>query len=264
MGEGDRRDFISLWLGAMTLQAGMNQTATQQQAIEILQAAYAAFNRGDITATLQGLDENILWIEPAGFPGGGTYHGHAGVRAYLTQSRANWAEGSSQPERFIPAGDKIVVFVHARVRPKNSQEWSEVRLADVFTFHNGRAVQMKAFADRGQALEFAGLPKPPAIARIWRGRVKRERADEYQGYNYEFGIKPLIEKAMAVQALREDRETESEFITISYWESIEGMSRFTGGDPTHIHHLERDGEFLIELPKTVQILRICESHGLFT
>ena len=39
------------------------------------------------------------------------------------------------------------------------------------------------------------------------------------------------------------------------------MSRFTGGDPTRIHHLERDPEFLIELPKRVQILEICASHG---
>ena len=37
-------------------------------------------------------------------------------------------------------------------------------------------------------------------------------------------------------------------MTISYWESIEEMSAFTGGDPTAVHHLERDPEFLIELP----------------
>ena len=38
-------------------------------------------------------------------------------------------------------------------------------------------------------------------------------------------------------------------MTISYWESREAMSSFTGDDPTRIHHLERDAEFLIELPK---------------
>jgi hypothetical protein len=38
--------------------------------------------------------------------------------------------------------------------------------------------------------------KRPTIARIWRGRTKRHRADEYEAYNYEVGIKPLIEKAM--------------------------------------------------------------------
>ena len=101
----------------------------------------------------------------------------------------------------------------------------------------------------------------PAIARIWRGRTARARADEYEAYNYEVGIKPLIEKALGVQCLREDRGDETEFVTISYWESVEAMARFTGGDPTRIHHLDRDPEFLIELPTEVQVLDIRASHG---
>lgn len=75
------------------------------------------------------------------------------------------------------------------------------------------------------------------------------------------GIKPLIEKALGVQTLREDRAEDTEFVTISYWESIEAMARFTGGDPTRIHHLDRDAEFLIELPQSVQILNIRTSRG---
>ena len=99
------------------------------------------------------------------------------------------------------------------------------------------------------------------IARIWRGRTHRDRADAYEAYNYEVGIKPLIEKALGVQTFREDREHESEFMTISYWEDIPAMARFTGRDPTDIHHLDRDPEFLIELPKSVQIIRLLTSHG---
>src|SRR5215468_3981323 len=45
-------------------------------------------------------------------------------------------------------------------------------------------------------------------------------------------------------------------------ESVDAMSKFTGGDPRKIHHLERDSEFLIELPKEVQILRLLTSHGI--
>jgi hypothetical protein len=100
------------------------------------------------------------------------------------------------------------------------------------------------------------------IARVWRGRTRPEVADEYEVYNYKAGIKPLIEKALAVQTFREDRENETEFITISYWESLESMRSFTGGDPSKIHHLERDTDFLIELPKSVQILKIRHSHGI--
>ena len=101
----------------------------------------------------------------------------------------------------------------------------------------------------------------PTIARIWRGRTRRERADEYEAYNYEVGVRPLIEKALGVQCFREDREGESEFVTVSYWESVEAMAAFTGRDPTAIHHLPRDAEFLLELPEAVQVLRLRHSHG---
>ena len=46
----------------------------------------------------------------------------------------------------------------------------------------------------------------PAIARIWRGRTT---AAEYAGYLYEHGIKPLVEKALGVQMMREDRPGET-------------------------------------------------------
>lgn len=51
-------------------------------------------------------------------------------------------------------------------------------------------------------------------------------------------------------------------MTISYWESVDDMSSFTGGDPTAVHHLEQDAEFLIELPRSVQVLRLLKTHGI--
>jgi heme-degrading monooxygenase HmoA len=72
---------------------------------------------------------------------------------------------------------------------------------------------------------------------------------------------PLTEKALGVQTFREDRNTESEFMTISYWASVEAMTSFAGDDPTAIHHLPRDEEFLIELPREVQVLRLISSDG---
>lgn len=105
------------------------------------------------------------------------------------------------------------------------------------------------------------MAETPTIARIWRGRTTAARADEYHRYLYEQGIKPLAQKALGVQLFREDRPGESEFVTISYWESVEAMSRFAGPDPRRIHHLERDAEFLIELPAGVQVLKIAAAHG---
>lgn len=101
----------------------------------------------------------------------------------------------------------------------------------------------------------------PRIARIWRGRTLRARADDYQAYLYEHGIKVLQQRALGVQLFREDRAQESEFVTISYWESVEAMARYAGADPRRIHHLERDAEFLIALPDGVQVLEIVAAHG---
>jgi uncharacterized protein len=122
-----------------------------------LRAAYAAFNRGDIDAAVRILDPGIEWIEPPEFPGGGTYHGVEGAKQYLAQSRAGAAQVISEPEQFIPAGNRIVVFVHARVLPKGSNTWQEVQLADVYTFRKGRATTMRAFANRDDALQWAGV-----------------------------------------------------------------------------------------------------------
>jgi ketosteroid isomerase-like protein len=135
----------------------VDETPEQQTAITALRGAYAAFNRGDMESAVQPLDAQIEWIEPAEFPGGGTYRGHEEVKRYLTRSRAPWAEGSSEPERFIAAGNRIVVFVHARFRLKESREWQEVSLADVYTIHGSTPIQMRAFADRRAALRWVGV-----------------------------------------------------------------------------------------------------------
>ena len=135
----------------------MTTTPDLDHAIELLRGAYTAFNRGDIAAAVASLDPDIEWSEPPEFPGGGLYHGRAGASEYLTQSRAAWDDVQSDPEQFIPAGDRIVVFVHARVRARGSDEWQEVRLADVYTFRDGRPVSMRAFADRDEALRWAGV-----------------------------------------------------------------------------------------------------------
>jgi hypothetical protein len=126
----------------------------QQQMIDTLRAAYAAYNRGDIDAAAASLDEQIEWTEPKEFPGGGAYHGREGAKQYLTQSR-NSMEGTSEPEQLIVAGDRIVVYVHAHVRPKGTTAWQDVRLADVYTIHDGKIVAMHAFANREDALRWA-------------------------------------------------------------------------------------------------------------
>jgi uncharacterized protein len=149
-----------LGLGACTRprnEPSVESTPDVSQAITTLRGAYAAFNRGDVDAAVASLDPQIEWIEPAEFPGGGAFHGRDEVKRYLAQSRAPWAEGSSEPERFIISGNRIVVFVHAKFRLQGSNQWTDVTLADVYTLRDGKIVEMRAFADRQEALHWASV-----------------------------------------------------------------------------------------------------------
>jgi uncharacterized protein len=124
---------------------------------EGLREAYAAFNRNDFLAFGQIFDPQIEWIELVEFPGGGTYRGRDVVLAHLTKSRQMWAEGSCQPQRIIVAGDRIVQFVHVHVRLKHETEWREGQVSEVYTFRDAKVIQVRIFADRQQALEWAGV-----------------------------------------------------------------------------------------------------------
>ena len=125
------------------------------QIILALREAYSAFNRGDMDAAVAPMEENIEWVEPTEFPGGGARRGREAVKQYLTQSREGWTEGSSEPEGFVISNDKIVVFVHARFRLINTDTWQDVKLADVYTVRDNKIAAMHGFMDRKQALRWA-------------------------------------------------------------------------------------------------------------
>ena len=122
-----------------------------------LREAYAALNLNDIPAFVRVFDPQIERIEPADFPLGGTYRGLEAVTAHISKGRGSWAEGSCEPRRFIVAGDRVIVLIDVRVRLKHETQWREGRIADVFTFRNGKAIQFRTFGDERQALEWAGV-----------------------------------------------------------------------------------------------------------
>jgi hypothetical protein len=82
----------------------------------------------------------------------------------------------------------------------------------------------------GGSMTGASRTPQPRFVRIWRGRTARDKA--YERYWLANGIAPLEAKgALRVEMLREDRDTETEFVTISYWDSIEAMTGGKGDDP---------------------------------
>ncbi|MBL8643691.1 MAG: nuclear transport factor 2 family protein [Rhodospirillaceae bacterium] len=118
---------------------------------------YAAINRNDIPAMLKFFAPEIERIEPEGFPTAGTYRGHTELSAHVAHGRGTWAEGTCTPEDIIVAGDKVVALLYVHVRLKAKQDWVDARFADGFIFRNGKAVQWRSFAERKDALAWAGI-----------------------------------------------------------------------------------------------------------
>ena len=125
--------------------------------IERLREAYAALNRNDIDGVIRSFDASIERVEPADFPGAGTYRGLDAVKAHFVKARESWAEGTCEPQRLLVSGDRVVVFAHVHVKLKNEAEWRDGDVTDVFTFRNGKVVYWRTFTDRQQALEWAGV-----------------------------------------------------------------------------------------------------------
>jgi ketosteroid isomerase-like protein len=123
----------------------------------VLERFFSAVNRNDIDALPAFFDPAVVRIEPEGFPTAGTYRGIAAVVENVRKGRGSWAEGSCDPEKFLQNGDKVVVYLHARVRLHGSTEWVGGRFADGFVIRNGKIAQYHSFGERAEALKWAGI-----------------------------------------------------------------------------------------------------------
>jgi len=125
--------------------------------IEALEHFYAAINRNDLEAITRDFDPGIVRVEPAGHATAGTYRGVKEVQEHVKKGRGTWAEGTCQPEKFLANGDKVVVYLHARVRLKDATDWGGGRFADGFVFRNAKITEYRSFGERADALGWAGI-----------------------------------------------------------------------------------------------------------
>ncbi len=125
--------------------------------IEALEHFFAAINRNDMQAITKNFDPQIVRSEPEGFSTSGTYRGIAEVQEHVTKGRGTWAEGTCQPEKFLVNEDKVVVYLHTRVRMQDATDWIDGRFADGFVFRNGKITQYLTFWERVDALRWAEI-----------------------------------------------------------------------------------------------------------
>ena len=95
---------------------------------------------------------------PGGYPEGQPiFRGREGQAELAAMLRDAWAEWRFEPDRFIDAGDQVVVLV--RVVAKGSASGVPIDLPDahVHTVRDGRLISTCVYRDRAEALEAAGL-----------------------------------------------------------------------------------------------------------
>ena len=86
------------------------------------------------------------------------------------------------------------------------------------------------------------------IARIWRGAVRLNDADEYAAYIEDTGFREYGETAgnRGAWMLRRDEGEKTEFITLSFWDSRDAIVGFAGEDIEEAVFYPEDDRFLIE------------------
>jgi ketosteroid isomerase-like protein len=104
------------------------------------------------------LDEQFEVRLPPDYPEGEpVFRGREGAAQFRAMLQATWGKWRVEPERFLDAGDCVVVFARILAEGGASGVPIEVETAHVWTVRGGRAASVHAYRDRSDALEAARL-----------------------------------------------------------------------------------------------------------
>lgn len=101
------------------------------------------------------------------------------------------------------------------------------------------------------------------IVREWRGRVPREKSDDYMKVLQATGLKNYAATPghRGTLVLRDDREAETEYTLLTFWESEASVRAFAGDDPGRAVYYPEDNGYLIEKPERLRHYRLAGAEG---
>ena len=122
--------------------------------VELVRAAFASLNRGDLDALTQFYDPDVVFETLLL----GTHRGNEAIRLLYEEGRKTLSGYAIDPIELIDAGDKVVAVVQVSGVGSASQIAMEDRdrFAFLFTIKNERVVREQAFRNREEALEAVG------------------------------------------------------------------------------------------------------------
>jgi hypothetical protein len=129
--------------------------------IEIIRRGNTALNRGDVEAWLDAFHVDAEMYDLASGPEAPARQGHDALRDWARTMDELWKDGRHDPERFIDAGDFVVVAVRARGRRRGIDAPVDIPLFHVFEMRDGKIQRGRAYLDETEALEAVGLSELP-------------------------------------------------------------------------------------------------------
>ena len=98
-----------------------------------------------------------------------------------------------------------------------------------------------------------------AIARIWQGRVPREKADAYLDLMERVAL-PDYRKTpgnLGAFALRADGPDATLVTMLTFWSSVEAIRSFAGDPVERAKYYDFDAEYLLDFPATAEHHVVC-------
>ena len=130
-----------------------------QENVDAYRASFEAWQRGDFEKWIQSMDPEIEWDFSAyplpGVANRGT--GRDELVQWLATYISMWRRYEATLKELIDAGDEVVVVIHETVRARESDAAIDRDLIQVVTAREGKAMKMRVYETRKEALEAAGL-----------------------------------------------------------------------------------------------------------
>jgi ketosteroid isomerase-like protein len=129
-----------------------------QENVEVVQAAFRAFENGDMEGVLRLCDEDIEITQPAELPGvSPRQHGHAGVLEAFAIWPEQWDDYRIDILRVADTGDHVLVTTLQSGVGKGSGVRVETRFSFLFSVRAGKIAEWRIFMQEADALKAVGL-----------------------------------------------------------------------------------------------------------
>jgi uncharacterized protein (TIGR02246 family) len=133
-----------------------------QDSIELIESAFAAWNRGDIRAFADLTAEDIVWLEVSGRPegDGAELHGRERMRRSLESLFEVWETYRLDVQSVQAVGDRVVAIVREVAQGRSSGVKIDGLWGYVITVSEGQIARVEAYRNHEQAL-VAAPAQPP-------------------------------------------------------------------------------------------------------